>query len=87
MTFGRTGVPENALEYNWEVSIDVDNDRTTGSYGFDYALSAMHFVFPRAGGIDKTAPIETPGVLQTHTWELDEHYATTFGGSRLESIR
>ena len=47
LTFDRTGVPENALEYIWEVSIDVDNDRTTGSYGFDYSLSAMHFRVPQ----------------------------------------
>ena len=84
LTFDRTGVPENALEYNWEVSIDVDNDRTTGSYGFDYALSAMHFVFPRAGGINTTAPIETPGVLLTHTWELDQHDAMSIEEARLE---
>ena len=84
LTFDRTGVPENALEYIWEVSIDVDNDRTTGSYGFDYALSAMHFVFPRAGGINRTAAIETPGVLQTHTWELDQHDAMTIEDGRIE---
>ena len=84
LTFDRTGVPEHAQEYNWEVSIDVDNDRTTGSYGFDYALSAMHFVFPRAGGINTIAPIETPGVLLTHTWELDQHDAMSIEQGRLE---
>jgi len=84
LTFDRTGVPENALEYNWEVSIDIDNDRTTGSYGFDYALSAMHFVFPRAGGINSAAAIETLGVLQTHTWELDRHDAMTVEEGRIE---
>ena len=31
LTFNRTGVPKHALEYNWEVSIDVDNDPETGS--------------------------------------------------------
>ena len=84
LTFDRTGVPENALEYIWEVSIDVDNDRTTGSYGFDYALSAMHFVFPRAGGINRTAAIDAPGGLQTNTWELDQHDAMTIEWGRLE---
>ena len=84
LTFDRTGVPEHAQEYIWEVSIDVDNDRTTGSYGFDYALSAMHFVFPRAGGTNTTAAIETPGVLQTHTWELDQHDAMTIEEGRIE---
>ncbi len=84
LTFDRTGVPENFLEYSWDVSIDVDNDRTTGSYGFDYALSAMHFVFPRAGGINRTAAIEASGVVQTHTWELDQHDAMTIEEGRLE---
>ncbi len=84
LTFDRTGVPEPAVEYNWEVSIDIDNDRTTGSYGFDYALSAMHIVFPRAGGINTAAAIETPGVLQTHTWGLDQHDAMTVEEGRIE---
>ncbi|MCY3991331.1 MAG: hypothetical protein OXF50_08925 [Caldilineaceae bacterium] len=84
LTFDRTGVPEHALEYIWEVSIDVDNDRTTGSSGFDYSLSAMHWVFPRAGGINKTAAIEEPGVLQTYTWELEQHDSMTIKEGRIE---
>ncbi|MCY3707448.1 MAG: hypothetical protein OXG26_01045 [Caldilineaceae bacterium] len=84
LTFDRTGVPESALEYNWDVSIDVDNDRTTGSHGFDYALSAMHFVFPRAGGINRTAAIDALGVLQTNTWELDRHDSMTVDWGSLE---
>ena len=84
LTFDRTGVPENSLEYNWDVSIDVDNDRTTGSYGFDYVLSAMHFVLPRGGGINRTAAIDAPGVVQTHTWELDQHDAMSIEEGRLE---
>ena len=43
LTFNRTGVPKHALEYNWEVLIDVDNDPETGSAGFDYMLSAGYF--------------------------------------------
>ena len=31
LTFDRMGVPEHALEYSWEVSIDVDNDPKTGA--------------------------------------------------------
>ena len=84
LTFDRTGVPESAMEYNWDVSIDVDNDRTTGSYGFDYTLSAMHFVFPRAGGINTTAAIDAPGVMQTNTWELDRHDSMTVEWGSLE---
>ena len=84
LTFDRTGVPENTLEYIWEVSVDVDNDRTTGSYGFDYSLSTLHVVFPRAGGINTTAAIETPGVMHTYIWELEEHDDMATAEGRLE---
>ena len=84
LTFGRTGVPESAVEYNWEVSIDVDNDWATGSGGFDYVLSASHFVFPRSGGTNKTAPITTEGILHTYTWELDLWDAMTIEEARIE---
>ena len=84
LIFNRTGVPEEAIEYNWEVSIDVDNDRATGSEGFDYLLSAFHFVYPRAGGTNTTASITTWGMVQTHTWELDQHDAMTIEEGRIE---
>ena len=57
---------------------------TTGSYGFDYSLSALHFVFPRAGGINKTAAMEAPGVLQTYIWELEQHDSRTIKEGRIE---
>ena len=84
LTFGRTGVPENAIEYNWEVAIDVDNDWATGSGGFDYVLSAMHFVFPRSGGTNTIAPIATTEIVQTYTWELDRWDAMTVEVARIE---
>lgn len=84
LTFDRTGVPENAMEYIWEVSVDVDNDRTTGSYGFDYSLSTLHFVLPRAGGLNTTAAIDAPGLVQTDIWELEEHDARGIAEGRLE---
>jgi hypothetical protein len=84
LTFDRTGVPENAMEYIWEVSVDVDNDRTTGSYGFDYSLSTLHFVLPRAGGLNTTAAMETPGVMHTYIWELEEHDSMGIADARLE---
>ena len=33
LTFDRTGVPDDALEYKWEVSVDVDSNRETGFNG------------------------------------------------------
>ena len=77
-------MPEEAIEYTWEVSIDVDNDRATGSEGFDYLLSAFHSVYPRAGGTNTTASITTSGMVQTHTWELDQHDAMTIEQGRIE---
>ncbi len=64
LTFDRTGVPENALEYNWEVSIDVD-----GSGRYEYILAARHYVFPADSGSDRVASIATRGIVQVNTWE------------------
>ena len=84
LTFNRTGVPEEAIEYSWEVSIDVDNDRATGSEGFDYLLSAFHIVYPRAGGTNTTASITKSGLVQTHTWKLDRWHAMMNEEGRIE---
>ncbi len=70
LTFDREGVPANVSEYSWEVSVDVDGDRSTGGNGFEYVLSAMHFVsYPFRGRAQSTA-ISTDNV-QTNTWKLN----------------
>ena len=66
LTFDRTGVPDDALEYNWEVSIDVD-----GSGGYEYTLAASHYVFPEDRGSERVASISTRGIVQVNTWERD----------------
>ena len=71
LTFARTGVPEDALEYSWEVSIDVDNDPTTGSNGFDYMLSASYFVPRFSHGSNTVAEITQPGFVKASLWGLD----------------
>ena len=71
LTFNRTGVPKHALEYNWEVSIDVDNDPETGSAGFDYMLSAGYFVHPLAKNSDTVAEITQPGFVKASLWGLN----------------
>ena len=71
LTFDRTGVPEHALEYNWEVSIDVDNDPETGSDGFDYMLSAGYFVPRFAQDSNTVAEITQPGFVKASLWGLD----------------
>ena len=71
MTFDRTGVPEHALEYNWEVSIDVDNDPETGPGGFDYMLSAGYFVHPLVKDSNTAAQITDPGFVTAGILGLD----------------
>ena len=72
LTFDRTGVPRNSLEYEWSVYVDVDNDPQTGSpwtddKGAEYALSAMHFVYTPNSPVSK--PI--PQGVQVNTWRYD----------------
>ena len=71
LTFARTGVPEHALEYNWEVSIDVDNDPQTGSGGYDYMLSAGYFVPRFAQDGNTVAEITQPGFVRASLWGLN----------------
>ncbi len=71
LTFNRTGVPEHTLEYNWEVSIDVDDDPATGSGGFDYMLSAGYFVPRFAQGSNVVAKITQPGFVKARLWVLN----------------
>ena len=59
LTFNRTGISENYMEYGWEVSIDVDNDRSTGDDGSEYLLAASHFVSQSDKGSNTEAPIES----------------------------
>ncbi len=71
LTFDRTGVPANVLEYSWEIYIDVDNDKQTGyeynSFkGIDYTLSAMHFVSSNSVGLNQVKPIVI--AVQADVW-------------------
>ena len=68
LTFDRSGVPNHVPEYMWEVSIDVDNDRATGSGGFEYTLSAIHFVHPPARDSNTVALLTQPGFVEGRIW-------------------
>ena len=58
------------LEYLWSVSIDVDNDRTTGGYlGDEYSMSASRFRHPSSGGAAVHLPIEE--AVQANSWQMD----------------
>ncbi len=71
-TFDRTGVPENALEYSWEVFIDIDSDPETGAGGFEYTLSAGYYVPPLARDSNTLARLTQPGFVEARIWGLDQ---------------
>ena len=71
LTFDRTGVPEHALEYGWEVSIDVDSDAETGAGGIDFMLSAGYVVHPLVKDSNTAARITDPGFVTASIWGLD----------------
>ena len=71
LTFDRTGVPANALEYSWEVSIDVDNDAETGDGGTDYMLSAGYVVHPLVKDSNTAAKMTDPGFVTAGILGLD----------------
>ena len=58
LTFNRTGVPEGQMEYVWEVSVDVDNNKETGIGGADFALLAFHIPRQSKVGTNSTPSIE-----------------------------
>ena len=74
LEFYRKNVPKDALEYKWEVEIDVDNDPETGSRGADYSLGASHFAFSSSSG--EGVHLHLDEAVQTNSWALDEGVGT-----------
>ena len=69
LTFGRTGVPDDVIEYSWEVSVDVDGDQETGFNGFEYILTAIDGAFSASGVRDRSVALSADN-LQANTWQL-----------------
>ena len=84
LTFDRTGVEENDLEYRWEVWIDVDGNRETGPGGFDYSLSTSHFVLSPESGRNTVASMTAFGKVQTNVWKLAQMSAAMISDASLE---
>ena len=84
LTFDRTGVEENDLEYRWEVWIDVDGNRETGPGGFDYSLSASHFARLSDSGSNSVASMTAFGKVQTNVWKLAQMSAAVIADASLE---
>ena len=68
LTFNRTGVSEGQMEYIWQVSVDVDNDKETGIEGADFALLAFHVPRQSKVGNNSTQSIENG--TEAAGWEL-----------------
>ena len=69
LEFNRKDVPKDALEYSWEVSVDVVDDRETGLQGADYSLSASYFVFSPSS--DEGGHLSIEEAVQVDTWTMD----------------
>ena len=77
LRFNRTELGKGTKEYEWEVAIDVDSDRSTGPGGFDMLLTVYHIAFLSHGGSDAdvTAPIGE--MLEVSVWEINPDGSTS----------
>ena len=77
LRFNRTEFGKGVKEYEWEVAIDVDNDRSTGPGGFDTLLTAYHITFmpSKRTDADVTAPIGE--VVEAGVWEIHPDGSTS----------
>ena len=85
LTFNRTGVSEGQMEYIWQVSVDVDNDKETGIEGADFALLAFHVPRQSKVGTNSTQSIENG--TEAAGWELSSDGGVRglfFGSATLE---
>ena len=69
LTFNRTEHGEGSKEYEWEVAIDADNDRSTGPGGFDYLLTAYHIAFLSNKGTDADTIAPIGEMLEAAVWK------------------
>ncbi|MDE0198486.1 MAG: hypothetical protein OXK78_09845 [Caldilineaceae bacterium] len=82
LTFNRTGASEGYLEYAWVVVVDVDNDRETGSGGFEYQMLASYSVPPSEAESNVKAPIANE--VEVSVWSLEPGSAVPAADAALE---
>ena len=70
LRFNRTEHGEGSKEYEWEVAIDADNDRSTGPGGFDYLLTAYHIAFLSHEGTDADTIAPIGELLEASVWKI-----------------
>ena len=85
LTFDRTGLHEGQMEYVWEVLIDVDGDKKTGTDGNEFALSAFHFVPPSKVGAKRTQSIENG--TSARVWKLSSDGGAITLGSESATLK
>ena len=82
LTFNRTGIEDNYVEYSWQVLIDVDTDLDIDPPGFNYILSASYSVHLGDSGNNDTLPIES--MVEANIWKVDDLGYTIFDPATLE---
>ena len=82
LTFNRTGILENRMEYSWEAVIDVDNNMENGDGGFDYLLSAYHIVPLTEKGGNSEVPIGDQA--KASIWTMEPGSIMTLEDASLE---
>ena len=77
LRFNRTEYGKGTKEYEWEVAIDVDNDRSTGPGGFDTLLTAYHIAFLSHEGTDADTIAPIGEMLEAAVWETHSGGSTS----------
>ena len=79
LAFDQDSTPDNAMEYEWSIYIDSDNNPSTGSSwpvnGCDVSISLMNFKSPGSTQHDDTIL----GGTQHNTWIFDESGSFNYG--------
>ena len=70
LRFNRTEFEPGAMEYAWEVAIDVDNDRSTGPGGFDMLLSAYHIAVTTGMGAEADVLAPIGAMVAASLWKI-----------------
>ena len=67
LTFDRSGMRKDVLEYSWTASVVIDEEDEQ----YSYELQATHFVYTTDANRDRVIPIAVVGQLQADVWEND----------------
>lgn len=85
LTFQRTGLHENSMEYVWGIYIDTDNDTSTGDSGYngigtDYSIIAANIVSQMSES-NISQPIEKG--VQANVWSMTNNSMSTIAEGKI----